>query len=154
MWPELQEEVELELAMIREHLGMFAPLLDAVRGRAPDAIETAALGAMLHSFYNGVENIFKRIAIHCDGGPPRGEGSHAELLDRMTRPGANRPIAVSGSLAAELHGYLRFRHKFRYAYSVQLRWTDMTDLVAGCSGVLDRLEAEMTAFLKVMSERQ
>lgn len=64
MWPELREEVELELAMIREHLATFAPALERCRQRAPDPIETAALGAMLHGFYNGVENIFKRVTVH------------------------------------------------------------------------------------------
>ena len=29
---------------------------------------------MLHSFYNGVENIFKRIAAECYDRPPQGHG--------------------------------------------------------------------------------
>ncbi len=153
MWPELREEVELELAMMREHLVTFAPALERSCKRAPDPIETAALGAMLHGFYNGAENIFKRIAVHCDDGPPRGEGWHAALLDGMTRPGPNRPGAVSGPLAAELRKYLRFRHVFRHAYNVQLRWGEMADLVVACQGVLDRLEAEMDAFLKATEDK-
>lgn len=107
---------------------------------------------MLHGFYNGVENIFKRITVHCDDGPPRGEGSHAALLDLMTRPSPNRPAAVSGTLAAELRKYLRFRHVFRYAYNVQLRWENMADLVGGCQRVLDELEAEMNAFLNAVED--
>jgi hypothetical protein len=154
VWLELREEVELELAMMREHLTAFAPALERSRQRAPDPIETAALGAMLHGFYNGVENIFKRIAVHCDGGPPRGEGWHSALLDRMTRPGPNRPAAVSEPLAAELRKYLRFRHVFRYAYNVQLRWEEMAELVSACQGVLEQLEAEMDAFLKATEGRQ
>jgi len=59
--------------MMQEHLQTFASVLGPARDRAPDPIETPALGAMLHGFYNGVENIFKRVAVHCDGGPPRGQ---------------------------------------------------------------------------------
>ena len=110
------------------------------------------MGAMLHGFYNGVENIFKRIAVHCYGGPPRGEGWHAALLDRMTRPGPNRPAAVSEPLAAELRKYLRFRHVFRYAYNVQLRWEEMAELVSACQSVLEQLDAEMAAFLKATED--
>jgi len=56
-------------------------------------------------------------------------------------------------LAAELHKYLRFRHVFRYAYNVQLRWPEMADLVSACQGVLEQLEAEMAAFLKAAEDK-
>jgi hypothetical protein len=42
---------------------------------------------------------------------------------------------------------------FRYAYNVQLRWDEMADLVIACHAVLDRLEAEMDAFLKATEDK-
>ena len=147
MWPELREEVELELAILRQHLETFAPARARANYGSPDPIEKAALGAMLHGFYGGVENIFKRIALHCDGGPPGGQGSHAALLDQVGRAGSARPPAISGPLAADLRKYLRFRHVFRYAYTTELRWKDMAALVISCQDVLDRLEAELKVFL-------
>ena len=50
MWAELREEIELELAMLQEHLDSFAELREAVGRREPDAVETMALGGMLHGF--------------------------------------------------------------------------------------------------------
>jgi hypothetical protein len=44
VWPELREEVELELAMMREHLVTFAPAIERSCKRAPDPIETAGFG--------------------------------------------------------------------------------------------------------------
>ena len=49
-------------------------------------IELSALAAMLHSFYNGIENILKRIALELDDPMPGGESWHKELLDCMTLP--------------------------------------------------------------------
>ena len=87
----------------------------------PDAIELSALAAMLHSFYTGIENIFKRIALELDGAMPRGESWHRELLDAMTGPTQARGAVISLPLRGQLREYLGFRHVFRQAYSFQLR---------------------------------
>lgn len=154
MSPELREEVELQLAMMRQDLERFAAARHEAASTPPDPVRLSALAAMLHSFYNGVENIFKRIAIHCDGGPPRGESSHAALLELVAKEQPHRPAALSASLAGTLREYMRFRHVFRYAYNFQIRWKDMANLVAGCEIVLDQLEKELRAFLKVTESKQ
>jgi hypothetical protein len=48
------------------------PLLHLVRTQPPDIIERSALAAMFHSFYTGIENLFKRIAIGCAADAPYG----------------------------------------------------------------------------------
>jgi hypothetical protein len=151
--PELRDEVELELAMIRQHLDLFAALRRKVASVCPDDVEKAALGAMLHSFYNGVENIFKRVAAHCDAGPPRGEDWHTALLEQMTRPTPARPAVLSESLAAALKRFLEFRHVFRQAYGMQLRWDRMAPGVRQCQATFDHLEAELDAFLKAIEPK-
>lgn len=148
MWLELREEVELELAMLREHVDSLAALRKKAVISPPDMVETMALGAFLHGFYNGIENAFKRIAIHMDGRPPRGEAWHQELLESMARQGACRPAAVSPDFAKTLQGYLDFRHLFRNLYSCRLDWERMADLVGRCEDTLNGLERELTAFLK------
>jgi hypothetical protein len=49
---------------------------------------------LLHSFYTGVENIFKRVAVELDGEPVRGDSWHRELLLRMKSPTALAGVAV------------------------------------------------------------
>lgn len=61
---------------------------------------------MLHSFYTGVENIFKRIAVEIDNNLPGGAFWHSELLDLMMQPGASRPPVISVDLRARLKEYL------------------------------------------------
>ena len=54
MWPELREEVELELAQLHQLLNQFKPLLEDARIRHPSDVERIALAGILHSFYTGV----------------------------------------------------------------------------------------------------
>jgi hypothetical protein len=73
-------------------------LLAKCRTTAPTEIELSALAALLHSFYTGVENIFKRVAVELDGEPVRGDSWHRELLLRMKSPTAHRPALLSEEL--------------------------------------------------------
>lgn len=147
MWPELKEEVELELAMLREHLDAFADLRRVSLDREPNRVELMALAGMLHSFYSGVENILKRVAIHCDGGPPHRASWHQSLLENMSEPGPKRPSVLSKELRGRLKNYLDFRHFFRQAYSFQLNWAKMAPLVRDCDGVFSAFDGEIGAFL-------
>ena len=95
-------------------LGMHE-LLAKCRTTVPTEIELSALAALLHSFYTGIENIFKRVAVELDGEPVRGDFWHRELLLRMKSPTAHRPALLSEELHDSLNEYLRFRHVFRNA---------------------------------------
>jgi hypothetical protein len=125
VWPKLQKQVAVEMEQIKQLLETHRPLLQKCARVNPDAIERSALAAMLHSFYTGIENIFKRVAVEIDGEPLRGEIWHRQLLDRMAHPGKNRPATISEALKDKLHLYLEFRHVFRHAYTFELRWEKM-----------------------------
>ena len=105
-----------------------------------------ALAAILHSFYGGVENISKRIALEIDHSVPSGMSSHSGLLDQMARPTDLRPAVISKDLHERLDAYLDFRHVFRHAYAFDLKWRKMRDLVLKCEETLDTLQAELDSF--------
>ena len=153
MSPKLNTYIDVELAQLHQLRAEHRPLLLKVRTAAPDGIERSAIAAMLHSFYTGVENLFKRIAIECDGNPPAGPTWHRALLDSMVKPTAARPAVLSGALHARLAEYLQFRHVFRQAYSFQLRWEKMQSLVFDCETVLADLETELRKWLAEMGNR-
>lgn len=152
MWDRLNAQIAVQREQLGRLLQHHPSLLQKCTQQAPDAIERSALAAMLHSFYTGVENIFKRVAIECDGGAPAGDTWHRDLLDAMTLPTPQRPAVISEDLRNALRKYLNFRHVFRQAYSFELRWEKMSPLVLECEPTWQRLDAELQAFTKRLQE--
>ena len=147
MWPKLTKQIDVELEELHQLLATHRPLLERCRSVPPSAIETSALAALLHSFYNGLENMFKRVAVEVDADPPLGDNWHRKLLDAMIAPTGLRPPVITPATHQQLLDYLSFRHVFRHAYSFRLRWEKMAALVHDCEGVLRQVEAEIRAFL-------
>lgn len=150
MWPDLKEQIAVEESQLERLLAIHQPLLEGSRVQAPSDIELSALAALLHSFYTGIENIFRRIAIEIDGGIDRGEGWHRRLLVQMGGSRDSRPSVISGELIERLQSYLQFRHVFRNAYSFQLHWEKMQPLVLHCEETFDSLRAEIASFTSQM----
>lgn len=151
MWDKLIKQMGVEREQLHSLLDAHHPLLMKCASTRPDPIELSALAAMLHSFYTGVENIFKRIALEVDGSLPHSETWHRQLLEIMTKRTSARAAVISFSLKEVLRGYLDFRHLFRHAYTFQLRWEKMAALVCGCRETLDQVEREINDFLASQS---
>ena len=88
-WDKFRKQQATEREQLQRLLSGIHELLIKCRTTAPTEIELSALAALLHSFYTGVENIFKRVTVELDGDPLRGDSWHRELLLRMKSPAAN-----------------------------------------------------------------
>jgi hypothetical protein len=75
-WDKFRKQQAAEREQLHRLLSRIQPLLTKCRDTAPTEIELSALAATLHSFYTGVENIFKRVAFELDGEPVRGDVWH------------------------------------------------------------------------------
>lgn len=143
----LAAQVQLEWDQLHRLLDRHRRLLNACTLREPDDIEISALAAVLHSLYNGIENILKRIAIESGDPPLNREYWHKYLLDAMAQATDKRTAVISRELRAQLLEYMEFRHVFRHAYVFDLRWAKMDHLVLHCEEVLHRLENEVNQFM-------
>ena len=146
------EEIKNELALIDELFLSHALLLKKVKRVEPDQIEISAVATVLHSFYNGIENIFKRIATRIDNDFPRSEYWHQELLEQMTTENKNRKPVISNELSEKLNLYLGFRHFFRYSYSFQFKWHKMKELTLELSEVYDDFRKVIETFIEDLKE--
>lgn len=148
MWREIQKNVEFEIGQLHRLVDGHRALVAKVAVTEPDSVEVSALSAYLHSFYNGVENIFKQIALGIDHQRPSSERWHADLLQMMTVSTSNRPAVISSALASGLREYLGFRHFFRSAYTFDIRWERMAILARDVEAVLTEIESSCRALFE------
>lgn len=105
------------------------------------------LGSVLHSFYNGLENIFDIIAKNIDESVPTGNKSHQELLHQMASANSMRDEIIDEHLYLKLREYATFRHFYRHAYSFQLNWEKMKPLVENIHTVWGESKQSLVRFI-------
>jgi hypothetical protein len=153
VWPELKDQLGIEQAQLQQLFEIHRPLLETSRYQEPNPIELSALGAFLHSFYTGVENLFRRVTLELGDSLPQNEAWHQRLLQRIMAPAESRPAFISTELGEQLKAYLQFRHVFRQAYAFQLHWEKMAPLVLASEEVFGRLCEEVALFVDQMDKR-
>jgi len=147
VWDELREELDLNLQQLRQQLTIARCLHQEMGERNPGATQIMAWAAILHSFYTGVENLFKRVSVKMDGDIPKGENWHILLLNNMIHSTQNRPALITEALKEKLKKYMDFRHVFRHAYTYDLQWNKMAPLVLDLGDVFNQLEQEVNEFI-------
>ena len=70
MLDKLRKQIDVKRQQLNRLIDEHRPLLESCASNVPTAIEISALATFLHSFYSGIENTLKRIAIEIDGTAP------------------------------------------------------------------------------------
>ena len=110
--------------------------------------DRGAIGYILHSFYNGCENIFKSVARFFENelGP---QSWHKDLLKRMNLeiPGV-RPQLIDDELYRLFDDFRAFRHKFRHLYSFELDWERECLVANKFPKTVKQFKSQVTGFIK------
>lgn len=94
----LVEQIRFELTQIRQLLAESSEIIEESKTRNPSPTNKWALGAVLHAFYNGVENILKRISATYDDNLEKDGKWHIELLTQLSEKTLKRDAVISISL--------------------------------------------------------
>jgi hypothetical protein len=106
-------------------------------------------GAMvLHSFYNGIENIMLLIFKHYDEQLPNSNKWHMELLDKAFVSDKNRKPIFLNESQKRLEEYLKFRQFVRHSYGFQLEWERMEDLISEINIFWEIIKKDINNFIK------
>jgi uncharacterized protein YutE (UPF0331/DUF86 family) len=131
--------VEAEYEAIESYLST----LPRVSLSTLSALELAGVGALLHNFYNGIENVVKLILQYKACSAPRGDSWHRDLLSLAVEKGI-----LSTDMLDELKTYLAFRHFFAHGYATDLVPERMEPLVREAPEVFRRFKSEIETALE------
>ena len=137
---EVNERVEAELENI-ERVVTKLPDIDSLPNIS--SLELAGVAALIHNFYNGIENILKQLVISCVGEAPHNSSWHRDLVNIATENDI-----ISESTAKELERYLAFRHFFMHGYSFDLDKERIIPLVKDIPNMLAAFRDDINKVLK------
>ena len=72
----IKEQINFKLNDIDKLFSEYELIFEKIKQEEPDLFDMTILGSVLHSFYNGLENIFEIIAKNIDNSVPSGNKSH------------------------------------------------------------------------------
>ncbi len=146
----LKEAIEFELGEIESLFQLYQEeLFELDLEQTPDLLELTAFASVLHSFYNGIENILLDIAKNIDKKIPSDPNWHKSLLAQMAEKNIAREAVISEGMKNELKKYLTFRHFYRHSYSFHLEWEELEKLIKPIHQVWEKFKAEISAFLSL-----
>jgi hypothetical protein len=144
----LQEEISIELEAMNQIVHELISLNHDLGKREPTVREKTAAAAFLAQFYNGIENILKRISRYYDIPLPEGDAWHVVLFQQFCSPAfAPLPMLFDEGLATTLAPYRRFRHVVFHSYGFQIDWEKMARGTEDIQHVSDDFQASITQFM-------
>ena len=143
----LKKKIEFEISQIDEHISKSSVLIKKCNLQEPDYVELCAVGSIIQSFYNGIENILLLIAKNMDNSVPNQGKWHSELLSVMCAKTENHNAVFSESLKTVLFDYMNFRHFFRHSYGYSIKWDKVSHLFLELENNWNKVKLELNTFI-------
>jgi len=147
-YKELKEDVLDEERAIEETLKRLSVVRNQFSAQKKDYAAEPAMGTYLMNFYNGVENIIKRISKEYYLTMPKGENWHKELLLLSVNPPQGKIPLFSQSIVEKLNTYRNFRHRFVSGYGFQLKAEKMLELTDNITPLWSEIKTAISDFWK------
>ncbi|GAB1350973.1 hypothetical protein MASR1M107_31880 [Ignavibacteriales bacterium] len=126
------EPIRIEVETIENILNEINGIIREYSDSEPDIRIKAALASFIAQFYNGVENIMKRIMKINGRTLPKGENWHAELFNQFIESDdPNTPVLFRGPDVLINKKLRKFRHIVYHGYSFRLEYELMKSNVMG-----------------------
>ncbi len=110
------------------------------------------MNQFVSEFYNGIENILKRICKFNNIPLPYGEDSHIKLFNLyVTSANTTLPIIFIPEIANEFKQIRKFRHFIIHGYSFKLEWSYVKDSVAKIDSIYQIVKHNIFFYLNSLA---
>ncbi|MBQ8678228.1 MAG: hypothetical protein IJ530_00525 [Treponema sp.] len=137
-------KINYEISQIDELIDKSQVLLSLVKNKEPDFVEITAIGGILHSFYNGIENIFVLIGKTLDFDFKSSPQWHRNLIDCMFE----QPDFLPSDLRLLLTEYMGFRHFYRHTYGYTIKWEKCSHLFLGLPDFWNTVKTAISRYIE------
>ena len=144
----ITQKILFEIEQIDELITDSSPVFHLCEIREPDFVEKCGIALILHSFYNGIENILLLIIKNKDVVLPNGIKWHKELFAKAFKKTENRSQIFREELKVGLNDYLQFRHFVRHSYSFQLKWEKMKNMFFDMNTIWKNIKMDINIFIE------
>ena len=143
---ELKEDISDEDRAIEETPERLSKVMAKFDPHKKDYSTEPAMGTYLMNFYNGAENILKRISKKYYLTMPKGESWHKELLALSSNPPSGKIAIFNQNIVERLHPYRNFRHRFISGYGFQLKREKMLELIGNIDSLWSDIKKAVSDF--------
>ena len=147
-YDELKEDIHDEENSIEEVIIRIRAVGNRFYQKEKDIFTEPAMGTYLMNFYNGIENIIKRVCRIYYHIYPKGASWHKELLNLSADPPEGKLAIFDEDIVSDLFTYLNFRHRFISGYGFQLKGEKMLNLIDNIDSIWDRIKKSIELFFK------
>ena len=146
---DFEDEIKIEFENIGIVINELQSILDSVGEKEPISRDKTAAASYLSQFYNGIENILKRISRFKNVELPKGELWHKELFERFCSPPFdNLPLIFTKELEIKFIPYRKFRHVVIHGYSFKLEWSLMKRGIEQIEYLFNDFKEKINSFIK------
>lgn len=149
---ELKEDILDEEKAIEEILNRLQKVRIKFDTQRKDFIIEPAMGTFLMNFYNGIENIIKRISKVYYLTLPKGPSWHKELLTLSFNPPEGKLAIFDQNIVERLHPFLNFRHRFVSGYGFQLKGDKMVELIDNIEPLWNDIKLTIQSFCNKLED--
>ncbi len=143
---ELKEDVLDEEKAVDETIERLLKAKENFNPQKQDNLTEPAMGTYLMNFYNGIENILKRISKEYYLIMPTGNSWHKELLNLSYNAPEGKIAIFDQAIAEKLVPYRDFRHRFISGYGFQLKGEKMLGLIVNIESLWDDVKGAISEF--------
>jgi hypothetical protein len=129
-----------------ENIDNVVKLLKNKKNKKLNSFELAGLGVYLHNFYNGLENIIKRVLEFKKIKVKESPFWHKELLLEAVKQNI-----IDDELHNYLLNYLTFRHYFIHGYAFKLEYLKLKNLMKDIDLVYSKFKKDVESSININS---